>query len=292
MHGCVKIRLHQPLWGSVPTHTKSFCKLATTSTAAPEQWDVMLRGWGAVHGEDVWHRVRCRTGAKRPTQPPESMQPQREWARATHSCPYAARAQCRATGKCPIPTPVQRHWLACDSSLRLPLNWGEDFQEVWAAAALAGVCYVIQQQQQPRLWLTEALWRLLPAECRTPSARMFCAQQPDPWVQVWSVSGISEDQGVLRGCVCSEHFQGPWTGQGPVISYGCFRRAHTISRDEQVLAQNYFDGAGRGEEVLPSVQVTQDTCTNVADKQNALNSLSPPLVSLRLSNFKRSSYQK
>lgn len=165
MHGCVKIGLHQPLWGSVPTHTKSFCKLATTSTAAPEQWDVMLRGWGAVHGEDIWHRVRCRTGAKRPTQPPKSMQPQREWARATHSCPYAARAQCRAAGKCPIPTPVQRHWLACDSSLRLPLNWGEDFQEVWAAAALAGVCYVIQQQQQPRCG-----WRRLCGGCSQQSA--------------------------------------------------------------------------------------------------------------------------
>lgn len=37
-HGCVKIRLHQPVWSSVPPHTKSLCKLATTSPAALEQW--------------------------------------------------------------------------------------------------------------------------------------------------------------------------------------------------------------------------------------------------------------
>lgn len=33
-HGCMKIKIHQPAWGSVLVHAESLCRLATTSTAA------------------------------------------------------------------------------------------------------------------------------------------------------------------------------------------------------------------------------------------------------------------
>lgn len=55
---------------------------------------------------------------------------------------------------------------------------------------------------------------------------------------------VFEDQGVLGGCVCRENFQRPWMGQGPTsFLMGVLNQEDTpaISRDEQVLAQRYFN---------------------------------------------------
>lgn len=75
-------------------------KLAASSTAAPEQRYVMLRGWGTEHGGDVCDRVCCCPGVKCPMQPVKSMQPLKEWARA--------RCSVLGAGKSPVPTPEQR----------------------------------------------------------------------------------------------------------------------------------------------------------------------------------------
>lgn len=75
-------------------------KLAASSTAAPEQRYVMLRGWGTEHGGDVCDRVCCCPGVKCPMQPLKSMQPLKEWARA--------RCSVLGAGKSLVPTPEQR----------------------------------------------------------------------------------------------------------------------------------------------------------------------------------------
>lgn len=157
----------------------------------PQNSDMWCWGAGEQSMEgDVWDRVCCCPGAKCPMQPPKSMQPLKEWARARCCCPYTAGAQHWVLAR--VLSPPQSRGSGClwflfetFPELRRVLprsvsccrpRWGvlRDLAPPAAAAGTGG----------------EGLWWKAPSrDVRTLSTRKFCAQPTRPTspsvISVW-----------------------------------------------------------------------------------------------------------
>lgn len=109
----------------------------------------MLKGWDVECGEEAWQGSCCRVGARAPWIPQNQCggcKAGTDQLCAAHMLPVVSvRPHPSGTQLLASVLTLPRHpgrQVACDSSSRLSLNRGDDFQEE-AAAALDGFCYVI-----------------------------------------------------------------------------------------------------------------------------------------------------
>lgn len=202
MHGCMKIRLHQPVWASVPTHTKTCCFFhSSPRTAICDAEGLGNRAWGGCLQQSVL-LSRCQVPHAAP--------------KINAASEGVGKGQVLSAGcwqeSCAYPRAEAAG--ACDSSSRPSLNWARTSKKCQLLPPSLGFAtWFSTTSSCGRRWWGRSVVKGSQQRCKD-AFQHGCSvhSQPDPRAQVWSVSGIFEDQGVLRGCVCTENFQWPWTG--------------------------------------------------------------------------------